>query len=61
MQFTRDQLDTCLEIIRMNQEDGTEYNNSAMCCGALIEEGLEKSDAIQLWSAAEIIDELELV
>ncbi len=60
MQFTRDQLDTCLEIIRMNQEDGTEFNSSAMCCGALIEEGLEKSDAIQLWAAAEIIDELEL-
>ena len=45
----------------MNQEDHTEFNNSAMCCGALIEEGLEKSDAIQLWSAAEIIDQLELV
>ncbi len=44
----------------MNQEDGTEFNSSAMCCGALIEEGLEKSDAIQLWAAAEIIDELEL-
>ena len=60
MRFTKEQLDTCLDIIRLNQAEGTEFNNSAMCCGYLIEEGIDLSDATQLYSAAEVIDEMEL-
>ena len=58
MRFTIDQLDTCLDIIRSNIEDGTEFNNSAMCVGYLLEQGLNKADATELYAAAEVIDEL---
>ena len=61
MRFTHDQLHTCLDIIRTNDADGTSFNNSAMCVGYLIEEGIDSRDAAEFYSAAEIIDEMGLV
>jgi len=58
MRFTIDQLDTCLGIIRANIEDGTTFNNSAMCVGYLIEQGLDQATATELYAAAEVVDEL---
>ena len=58
MRFTINQLDTCLDIIRSNIADGTTFNNSAMCVGYLLEEGLDRPEAFELYSAAEVIDEL---
>jgi len=60
MRFTHEQLHTCLDIIRTNDTDGTSFNNSAMCVGYLIEEGLDLPEATELYSAAEVIDEMGL-
>ena len=60
MRFTIDQLDTCLDIIRSNIEDGTEFNNSAMCVGYLLEQGLDQATATELYAAAEVVDELQI-
>ena len=58
MRFTKDQLDSCLDIIRSNDAAGESFNNSAMCVGYLLEEGVDHSDAFELYAAAEVIDEL---
>jgi hypothetical protein len=60
MRFTHEQLHTCLDIIRSNDADGTSFNNSAMCVGYLIEEGLDQPAATELYAAAEVIDEMGL-
>ena len=58
MRYSIDQLDACLDIIRLNAADNESFNNSAQCVGYLLEQGVDRSDAFSLWSAAEIIDEL---
>ena len=58
IRFTKDQLDACLDIIRSNDEEGQSFNNSAMCVGYLLKEGIKQTDAVELYAAAEVIDEL---
>ena len=58
MRFTKDQLNTCLDIIHGNNLAGESFNSSAMCVGYLLEEGVQQSDAFELYAAAEVIDEL---
>ena len=58
MRYSVEQLDACLDIIRLNAAQGEEFNNSAQCVGYLLEQGVEQADAFELWSAAEVIEEL---